>query len=233
MKRKNQFALALVILTLIVSCNSKNAVQKYKLTDNERRICDSLQIDTTVIQDIRMFNTYTIEPFHYSLSKMIKDGQETESDPIHLKGLVFSEQNSKSYDLVFKLKDAFKKKGYTIFLVENNFDISNRLDHIGVLKTTDPYTVLRQIGTNGINYGITNDSLLSVIKQFDKGCSLELVGASGDWCDFVIHNEPADWNSLAQEVYRVCPDVVDQGTGTIEELASAMKETKRLYFWWD
>jgi hypothetical protein len=40
-------------------------------------------------------------------------------------------------------------------------------------------------------------------------------------------------DTLAEEIYSMCPDVVDQGTGTVEELAREMKESKLLYFWWD
>ncbi|TFF36767.1 DUF4253 domain-containing protein [Mucilaginibacter psychrotolerans] len=135
--------------------------------------------------------------------------------------------------MVFNLKDGFKKKGYTIFLLESNFNIGNKPDRVGVLKTTDKYSVLQQIGTDGINYNITNDSLITIIKRFDKQYSLELIGASGDWCEFLIHKEPKNWLTFAKEIYKVCPDVVDQGTETVEALAGEMKKTKRLYFWWD
>jgi hypothetical protein len=42
-----------------------------------------------------------------------------------------------------------------------------------------------------------------------------------------------DWMILAKEAYKVCPDIVDQGTRTVAKLAQEMKRTKRLYFWWD
>jgi hypothetical protein len=221
------------ILTLALGCKSQPVVKSYLLTTDEKNICDTLQIDTSIIKDLRQFNANKIEPFHYSLSKIITKGSEIEADPIYLKGLVFSETNSKSYDLVLLLKDKFKEKGYSIFLLENNFNINNKLDNIGVLKTTDKYTVLKQIATDAINYDITNDSLISIIKSFDRKYSLELIGTSGDWCEFIIHNEPKSWTQFAKEVYKVCPDVVDQGAGTLQALADEMKRTKRLYFWWD
>lgn len=203
------------------------------LTKQEQTICDSLQIDTTIVVDLRQVTLSKIEPFHYSLGKLITKDGEFETDPIFLQGLVFKEANNKSYDLVFALKDKLKAKGYSIFLLENNFAIDNKPDNIGILKTTDKYTVLKQIATDGINWDITNDSLMSIIKMFDKSYSLELIGASGDWCEFIIHKEPKSWTKFATEVYKVCPDVVDQGTGTVEALAEEMKRTKRLYFWWD
>ena len=196
-------------------------------------MCDSLQFDRTIIKHIREYNSNKIEPFHYSLSKMITKDAEIEVDPIRLKGLVFTEENAKSYRTVFALKEMFRNKGYSIFLLENNFNIGNKPDYIGVLKTIDKFTILKQIATDGINYGITNDSLISIIRNFDKKYSLELIGASGDWCEFIVHNEPKSWIQFAKEVYKVCPDVVDQGAGTIQALAEEMKRTKRLYFWWD
>ncbi|MEO5562560.1 MAG: DUF4253 domain-containing protein [Chitinophagaceae bacterium] len=222
-----------IILAIALSCKSQPVPGGYILTQDERNICDTLQIDTTIIKGIRQFNANKIEPFHYSLGKNIIGGAEFESDPIFLKALVFSEENSKSYDLVFSLKDKFKEKGYCIFLLENNFNIGKKRDNIAVLKTTDKYTVLKQIATDGINYDIDNDSLISIIKTFDKKYSLELIGASGDWCEFIINKEPQNWTEFANEVYKVCPDAVDQGAGTIQLLADEMKRTRRLYFWWD
>jgi hypothetical protein len=233
MTSKNFILYLLTALTFSFGCKSQPTDKGYVLTQSEKTICDTLQIDTTIIKGIRQFSANKIEPFHYSLGKTITKDGEFESDPIFLKGVVFSETNSKSYDLVFSLKDKFKEKGYIIFLLENNFNFDNKLDNIGVLKTTDKFTILKQIATDGINWDITNDSLISIIKTFDKKYSLELIGASGDWCEFLIHNEPKNWTQFAKEVYKVCPDVVDQGTGTVEALALEMKKTRRLYFWWD
>jgi len=116
--------------------------------------------------------------------------------------------------------------------LENNFNTDKKSDIIGVLKTTDPFEVLKQVGTNGINYNITNDSLLNIIKTFNQQLELELIGAGGDWCEFVIKIDPKNWKKLANEIYKVCPDIVDQVIGSVDELADEMKKTKRLYFWW-
>jgi hypothetical protein len=222
-----------LLFIIFISCQSQVKTGGYVLTARERKICDSIAIDTTIVQDIRGVNSGKIEPFHYSLGKIITKNEEIESDPIFLKGLVFPEQNSKSYQTVFSLKEKFTTKGYSIFLLENNFGIGDKPDAIGVLKTTDKYVVLQQVQTDGINYGITNDSLITIIKHFDKDYALELIGASGDWCEFIIHRDPSSWKAFAAEVYKACPDVVDQGTGTLEALAEELQRTRRLYFWWD
>jgi Domain of unknown function (DUF4253) len=222
------------VLLATAACNNANrTTTKNDLSAKELAVCDSMDVDPSVVTAIRKYNDHTIEPFHYSLGKMYKDGKEIETDPVQGKGLVVTEKNSQSYNLVFNLKEELRKKGYSIFLLENNFGFDNAPDNIGIIKTTDPYSILKQIGTDGINWDIDNDSLISIIKVFDKKYELELIGASGDWCEFVIHKEPASWMDFAKEVYKVCPDVVDQGTETIAALAQELKATKRLYLWWD
>jgi hypothetical protein len=164
---------------------------------------------------------------------MYSDGKETEVNPIHLNGVIFREPYSTSTQLVESLYNTFHSKGYSIFVLEQNFNLKNQPDDIAVLKTSDKYLILQQIQTDGANYNIYNDSLLRIIKSFDSKYSLDLIGAGVDWCEFAIKKEPADWLAFAKEVYKVCPDVVDQGTNTVEALADEMKMTKRLYFWWD
>ncbi|MBS1634926.1 MAG: DUF4253 domain-containing protein [Bacteroidetes bacterium] len=234
MKKKQIICGSLVwMLVTLISCRQQAPVQAYVLNAEERHWCDSMQLDSSVIQDLRKLCSGTMEPFHYSLSKMIQHGVETEVDPMHLNGLVIQESNTKSYNLVLSLRENFRKRGYSIFLLENGFGINGRADHIGILKTTDKYTILKEIKTDGINYDIDTDSLCRIIKQFDDRYSLELIGASGDWCEFLIKSEPTNWTAFAQEVYKVCPDVVDQGTGSVEALADEMKRSHRLFFWWD
>ena len=231
-KIRTPFFLSVTFL-FALGCNTSTSQKNYVLTAREKTICDSLQLDSSIVIDIRNLNTSKIEPFHYSLSKIYSQGSAIEANPIFLTGIVLTEKNAKSYDLIISLKDKLKSKGYSIFLLENNFNYNNSPDIIGVIKTTDQYSVLSQVATDGINYDITNDSLISIIKNFDKKYALELIGASGDWCEFIIHNEPKSWLEFANEVYEVCPDVVDQGTGTVEALADEMQKSKRLYFWWD
>ena len=220
-------------LPLTFGCESSSGVHSRSLTGEELRILDSLHIDSAIAHEIRKQNSSEIEPFHYSLSKMYKDGKESEVDPIRLNGIIFKENYRNADKLVSKLYGNLKTKGYSIFVLERNFGLRGQPDDIAVLKTIDKYEILREIGTNGINFSIDNDSLLKIIKRFDAEFALDLVGASGDWCEFLINKEPADWLTAAKEVYKVCPDVVDQGTATVQALADDMKKTRRLYFWWD
>lgn len=227
---------AILILSQLftLGCSAPSAQGSYALTPQEKHWCDSLKIDPSVIAGVREYTDEPIEPFHYSLGKLIKsDGTEQELDPIYAQGFVFDAPYRRSDDIVLNLRQQLASKGYSIFVLDRSFGIEDKPDNIGVLKTADKYDVLRQIKTDGINWDIDNDSLITIIKNFDRKYALDLVGASGDWCEFVINKEPGDWFTFAAEVNKVCPDVVDQGTGTVEALAEEMKRTRRLYLWWD
>jgi hypothetical protein len=44
---------------------------------------------------------------------------------------------------------------------------------------------------------------------------------------------PKDLHAFAQRVARFCPDVVEQGVGTVEALEKAMRQARGVFLWWD
>lgn len=233
MNRFFKWLCAVLGITTVVACNNQAPATKTANPDKDLVLIDSMHFSHEVLSLIRKHNNSPLEPFHYSLSKILRNDTTIETEPTFLPGIVFTEENARSYNVVFQLKDDLKKMGYYIFMLENNFGIGTSADYIAVLQDTDMYSILKKVGTAGTNYGIENDSLIKVIEGFNTQCDLELIGASGDWCEFIIHRAPADWLKFAREVEKVCPDVVEQGTGSVEALAEEMKTSNRLYFWWD
>lgn len=220
-------------LTLTFGCNSQTTNTKSVLTDRERFLCDSLKVDTAIVLGVRTQTDSSLTPFPMNLEMVLNKDIDADSNRKQFPGFIFNAANSTADNIVIKLYNDFQKKGYTIFFLDRNFGINNKSDILGILKTVDKYQILKQVQTDGINWDIDNDSLLNLVKRFDKKYSLDIVGASGDWCEFKINREPQNWLTLAKEAYKVCPDIVDQGSGTVEKLAAEMKQTKRLYFWWD
>ncbi len=62
---------------------------------------------------------------------------------------------------------------------------------------------------------------------------LTVIGAGLDWTEARITRPPADMLPFARAVYQFSPDVVDQGTGSVEELAKEMRRSGTVYLWWD
>ena len=104
---------------------------------------------------------------------------------------------------------------------------------MSVLRSDDPYDMLRVMHTNGWNYDISPDEIIARLQQWDADFGLDLHGASLDWLEATFESPPADWHAFAEEVYAFCPDVVGQGTETVARLAYEMRKRNTLYLWWD
>ena len=57
--------------------------------------------------------------------------------------------------------------------------------------------------------------------------------ADFDFVEAVFVKQPAGMDAFAREVYEFCPDVVEQGVGTVKALADEMRRSGTLYLWWD
>ena len=57
-----------------------------------------------------------------------------------------------------------------------------------------------------------------------------------DIIEFKVARRPATREealALAAEMYAYCPDIVDQGVGTVPALAATLMVSDWWYFWWD
>ncbi len=64
----------------------------------------------------------------------------------------------------------------------------------------------------------------------------DLIGLSGDVMELKIRKPVTDMDSalkLARVQYAFCPDIVEQGVMSIENLASSLIDSTIWYFWWD
>jgi hypothetical protein len=123
--------------------------------------------------------------------------------------------------------------GYFAFISERNYRIKGAPDSVSLLKTSDPYDALRTMGTNGWNYDISPEMVIARLKAWDARFGLVLHGVGFDWLEARFQRQPDNMLEFAKEVHTFCPDVVDQGSGTVEALARDMARTDTLFLWWD
>lgn len=237
MKQSLIFTAVIAISIACFSCGDTADTaesEHYILKTDERDLCAQQHIDTALVSLIRDNTRARLDIF-------VPDSVWTRDDNIDdftvraskLEGIMFEASSSDASSLCDQYWKRFNDKGHSIYVFEQNFGIDNEKDKVAIVNTADKYEILRETATDGINYDIDNDSVISIIKTFDAKYELTLTGAGLDWCQFSIGKEPTNWNVMAKEVYEVCPDVVDQGTGTVEDLAKELEEFKTLYLWWD
>ncbi len=190
---------------------------------------DSARIDAGVTAILR---THVPESFYLHIPEAdeinARSGFPMEWHPA--RGVAFKVHPDSTTARIEALAERIRPEGYSIYRSRMGFD--GEPDEVCVLMTQQmDMAILRYEQTDGINYEITTDSLIQVLEAWDL--QLTVIGASSDWMDANIGNPVSDWNVLARQVYAFCPDVVDQGTGTVEALAEEMRRAKTLYLWWD
>ena len=105
-------------------------------------------------------------------------------------------------------------------------------DKIAIVRTDD-VGYLAIVRTDGVNRDVTHAQVIERYKAWTAKYGLVLVGAGQDWLEAKFRTPPRDWNAFAEEVAKFCPDVVEQGTGSVEGLAREMAESNSVYLWWD
>ncbi len=175
------------------------------------------------------YNIVYINTPHASIRPL--EGIDENGNTKAVNAVAYTVMHNKTEAIIKKYSPVLKKNGLLIFVSDQNF--GSKPDEIAVMKTSDQYDILRAMGTDGINYGITNPMLINKLKEWEKICSFEITGAGRDWLEARFIKQPADMKSFAKQVYKFCPDVVEQGTQTLEALANEMTVRNTLYLWWD
>ena len=133
-----------------------------------------------------------------------------------------------------ELQSQINQLGYLAFISERNFKQGSK-SNIGIIKGNDQFELLKILQTNGDNSDINNDDVISKLKQWNTSYPFIIIGADFDWIEakFTVLPSNQEIKSFAQEMYEFCPDVVEQGAGSNQELIEEIKETKKLFLWWD
>jgi len=105
-------------------------------------------------------------------------------------------------------------------------------DKIAIVRADD-LGYLAIVHTDGVNRDVTHAQVIERYKAWNAKYGLVLVGAGPDWLEARFRSPPTDWKAFAEEVAKFCPDVVEQGTGSVEGLAKEMAESNSVYLWWD
>jgi hypothetical protein len=73
-------------------------------------------------------------------------------------------------------------------------------------------------------------------REWQEKFGAEITGMSGDVVECVVTKPPSDPKGaaiLAWEQYWYCQDIVEQGCGSVSNLAATLLNSPYWYFWWD
>jgi hypothetical protein len=96
-----------------------------------------------------------------------------------------------------------------------------------------PLDILDISATDAVNYDMDTKDIQLKLGRWHKAHGIEIWQAESDTIQLRFLKMPGDIKALAKEVYKFCPDVVDQGVGTQDALIRDIKKMNGLYLWWD
>ena len=102
-----------------------------------------------------------------------------------------------------------------------------------VAKGADQFDILRVAASDAVNYDMVTEDLVRKLKEWDAAYGIDIYMASSDTITFRLKKLPPDLQGFAEDVYKFCPDTVDQGVGSVEALAKAIGRDRVVGLWWD
>jgi hypothetical protein len=93
--------------------------------------------------------------------------------------------------------------------------------------------IIRHARSDACNYDLTTEDLVAKLAQYDKQIGIDITHAETDTIHFELLKLPDDLQSFAGDLYEFCPDLVDQGCGSLDALAEQIKQQRRVCLWWD
>lgn len=221
----------IIILTGIFILSS--CKQKLPFSESEISLLENLDFDLEIISEIKKLTKKEIKQLpaiDFETSDLLQNeyfkGIYAEVKGVEIDG---GYRYWKSTQQVEELKSKFKKKGYLIFIYEGE----NEKLNIAIIKGTNDLAILKYRRTNGVNFGLENKDIVQKISEWKNKYGLDVIGCGRDWVQIYFHNLPSNLKIFAQEVYEFCPDSVEQGVETIENLQKAIKEMQGIWLWWD
>ena len=193
------------------------------LTDEEKQLAASLGFDEVTADFIKSFSP------KLGLSHL--QAVDAEGKPVPACALSIMVRQRDLTETVPALRQRLSPAGYQI--VRSNCDRFTSHDTVSVLRSDDPNAIVRLKQTNGCNYDIYPEDVITRLEDWNQRFGIEVTGADVDWVEAAFKQAPPDMNAFANEVYEFCPDVVEQGTETVEALAAEMTASGRVFLWWD
>jgi hypothetical protein len=119
--------------------------------------------------------------------------------------------------------------------VTNDLSATTRSPNVelAVIEGKDQYDILRAAATDGANYQLDTGAIIKELKAWDSEFGIDIWQAETDTIQLHLKRLPKDVPAFAKRVYKFCPDIVDQGVGSVAALARDIAAKKSITLWWD
>lgn len=119
------------------------------------------------------------------------------------------------------------------YLFRSHRDHQEVQDTVSLLPTRDFTDLIRVFQTNGANYDLMPADIAKWLQKLSSQQPFVITGAGWDWLEGRFTSPIKSARKLAHQLYKFCPDIVDQGVGSVKDLARLLEKDGYFFFWWD
>jgi hypothetical protein len=108
--------------------------------------------------------------------------------------------------------------------------------YVALIPTTISWQAPAFVRFGSWNYCPKPEEHVSVLQRWEQLYGAEIVGITHDIIELHVAQPPrerAQALALAYEQFAYCPDIVEQGVGTLRALAVSLLNASVWFFWWD
>ena len=87
----------------------------------------------------------------------------------------------------------------------------------------DKFQELTKHGTGGDAGHVDTADLIAQLQTWDRSFGIEISEVGADRVTIQFKEVPSDAGPLAKEIYKICPDTIDQGLGCIDEMIESLE----------
>ena len=154
--------------------------------------------------------------------------------PVQTDGATLGVEAARADSLLAAAQGLFLERGFFLFRHEPHYGIGGKPDEIGLVPLADQFAVVQRVGTNGLNFDLSNGRIIAWLRELERDAPFVLTGIGYDHVEgrFLGPIGPQA-EAIAERLNRFCPDVVHQGTGSVRELANEIGRLNTFFCWWD
>ena len=213
----------------LISCE-----QTKKLNTDETKLIQEINLDQEIAEKIKGLSTGVFEVSKGNKDRdiLFEDFQNLKNYSKNLpKAIKIKATAENASRIVKRFKQVLKDKKLIVYKSAENH--GNQDDIITILQSDNKFEALIFEATNGVNYDIHTQLIIDRLKDWDSKYGIELDGVGGDFVSGEFKNKPTDIPKFTKEMYDFCPDIVEQGVGSIKGLENTLKESNQFFLWWD
>lgn len=102
-----------------------------------------------------------------------------------------------------------------------------------VAEGKSQFDILRVARSDAANYDMNTEDLICKLQEYDTAYGIDIFHAETDTIEFRLQQLPQDLRAFCEDVYQFCPDIVNQGVGSVAKLEEEIARTRSVYLWWD